>query len=322
MKQSLFGPPIGALAQTQRVFLLKFAKHCVRRLELARERVRCPMRKICCLAVSLPLVFFAAQALGKPAIIPLEPPLTYADAADFALASTIVAEVRITAAERVDGKLMPVPPSTRRYLVNASVTALIRGAAGLPPSISYLTDVRADSLGRYAALKKQAVIVFAVAVPDRPGQIRLVAPDAQQSSTPKFSAQARAILAEALGPNAPPRILRVGDAFQVPGTVPDESETQIFLAADDGRPLSLSIWRRQNEAPRWSVSLGEIVDESALPPKRDTLLWYRLACFLPRTLPAASTDSLDADGAKAAAEDYATVIKGLGPCERTRLAAR
>ena len=59
------------------------------------------MRKICRAAVSLPLALLAAQALGKPAIIPLESPLTYADAADLALASTIVAEVRITAAERV-----------------------------------------------------------------------------------------------------------------------------------------------------------------------------------------------------------------------------
>lgn len=280
------------------------------------------MRKMSRVLTVLPLALLAAQAHGKQAIIPLEPPLTYADAADLALASSIVANVRITSAQRVDGKLMPVPSGTRRYLVNATVTALIRGAAGLPPTIIYLTDVRADSRGRFAPLKKQSVIVFAVAVPDRPREIRLVAPDAQQSATPKFAAQARAILAEALGPNASPRILRVGDAFQVPGTVPGDSETQIFLAADDGRPLSLSIWRRQNEAPRWSVSLGEIVDESAVPPKRDTLLWYRLACFLPRTLPPASTDTLDADAAKAAAEDYATVIKGLGPCERTRLSAR
>src|SRR3546814_8147396 len=48
----------------------------------------------------------------------------------------------------------------------------------------------------------------------------------------------RAILTEA---NANPRrfkITEVGDAFHVPGTIPGESETQIFLRTSDQRPVS------------------------------------------------------------------------------------
>jgi hypothetical protein len=218
----------------------------------------------------------------------------------------------------VDGKKMPMPPGVRRFLVNASVTALIRGSGGLPPSVTYLVDVKSDSLGRFPNLKKMQAIIFALPVASRPSEVRLVAPDAQQPASPALAAQVRAILAEVLRPDAPPRILRVGDAFHVPGAIPGEGETQIFLAADDGRPLSLSIWRTPDAPPHWAVSVGEIVNDGAEPPKRDTLLWYRLACFLPPSLPPASVDQLDADSAKAAAEDYALVIRGLGQCPRTR----
>src|SRR3546814_13668580 len=75
------------------------------------------------------------------------------------------------------------------------------------------------------------------------------------------------------------KITEVGDAFHVPGTIPGESETQIFLRTSDQRPVSLSVLRRPGEAPKWSVSLDEMVDESSAPAGRDTLLWYRLACL-------------------------------------------
>jgi hypothetical protein len=82
--------------------------------------------------------------------------------------------------------------------------------------------------------------------------------------------------------------------------------------------VSLSILRRPGEAPRWAVALSEVVDESAIIPKPETLLWYRLACGLPPTLPARALE--DADGAATAAirRDYALVLEGLGPCGRTR----
>jgi hypothetical protein len=245
-------------------------------------------------------------------------PLTYADVADLALASELVAEVRIAKVERIENKLLPSPPGVRRLLITANVTSLIRGADGLSPRITYLANDRADSRGKFSKLEKAAMIIFAVPVANRPAEVRLVAVDAQQRATPEVAARVRSILTEASAAIAAPRILRVGDAFHVPGTVPGEGETQIFLAADDGRPLSLSVWRQPDQPSRWAVSLGEIVDEGAAPPKRDTLLWYRLACFLPKVLPPTSVDSLEATAAAIATEDYATVIAGLGTCPRTR----
>src|SRR5207253_7979853 len=103
---------------------------------------------------------------------------------------------------------------------------------------------------------------------------------------------ARRIAADLVAADTPPTITGIGNAFHVPGALPGEGETQIFLTTADNRPVSLSILRRPGEQPRWAVALSEIVDEAAAPPARDTLLWYRLACSLPAALPAASTASL------------------------------
>ena len=124
----------------------------------------------------------------------------------------------------------------------------------------------------------------------------------------------RGITKDVLAADAPPTITGVGNAFHVPGTLPGEGETQVFLQTANGAPVSLQILRRPGEQPRWSVSLGDIVDEGAGPPARDTLLWYRLACGLPRELPATAFEAEDAN-ARLAREDYATVLASLGPCE-------
>jgi hypothetical protein len=291
----------------------------IRRGEIPElKKLETIMRLFLLVATPLCLIALVAPSRAKAPVSVPSALLTYADVADLALASELVAEVRIAKAERIENKLIPSPVGVRRLLISASVTALIRGLEGLSPRITYLANDRTDSRGKFARLEKAAMIIFAVPVLNKPSEVRLVAVDAQQRAAPTVTALVRSILVEANMPASAPRILRVGDAFHVPGSVPGEGETQIFLAADDGRPLSLSVWRQPGAAPRWAVSLGEIVDEGAAPPKRDTLLWYRLACFLPRTLPPASVDSLDVSAAAIATEDYATVIAGLGACPRTR----
>ena len=68
--------------------------------------------------------------------------------------------------------------------------------------------------------------------------------------------------------------------------------------------------------PQWGVSLGELVDASAQPPERDTLTWYRLACFLPRELPEDSFLQRDRASQDQARADYAYILSELGTCER------
>jgi hypothetical protein len=245
--------------------------------------------------------------------------LAYTDVADLALPAPIVAQVRIRKAERLKAELAGnVAPSRRRYLVTADIVALIRGRDGLPPRIAYVIDVAPDARGKWPKLEKSQMIVFALPVAGRPSEIRLAAPDAQQPATPELVMLVRNLLTDSGRESAPPRVLGVGEAFHVAGVVPGEGETQIFLNAADGRPLSLSVWRQPGVAPRWAVSVGEIVDQGAEPPARDTLLWYRLACSLPPRLPGSSVESLSDGDAAAVAEDYAAIIAGLGPCRRNR----
>jgi hypothetical protein len=256
----------------------------------------------------------------KTAISVALPPLTYADIADLSLASSITAEIRIRSAETIKGALAAgVPPSQQRYVITADVVRLIRGQDGLAPRITYVFDAPRDSRGQLPKLKKAQMILFAVPVSGRPAEVRLIAPDAQIPLTPENAARVRAILSEANKADAPPRVTGIGDAFHVAGELQGEGETQIFLTTNDGRPMSFNISRRQGTAPTWSVSSGEIVDENAPVPARNSLLWYRLACFVPQTLPAASTAALSGEGAQTVAQDYRLVVSGLGLCPRSRL---
>jgi hypothetical protein len=271
-------------------------------------------------------ILLASLAIAKPVESQNVPPppaaqLSYADLADLAVAAPVVAHLRIRGAERLNAELAPnVAPGFHRFLVEADVVALIRGEGGLAPRVTYLIDLADDSRGRAARLRRRdEVLVLARRVPNRPAELRLAAPDAQLPYDAATAERLRALLRELTAADAPPRITGIGRAFHVPGSLPGESETQIFLQTADARPISLSILRRPGERPRWSVALSEIVDEAAAPPAPDTLLWYRLACILPPRLPPQSLREASADEAQAIQADYRVVMDGLGRCTRTRV---
>jgi hypothetical protein len=266
----------------------------------------------------------AALLLAQPIEsqpVPVPPArLTYADLADLSLAAPVVVHLRVRDADALDARDAPnLPPGRRRFLVEADIVALIRGAEGLPERVGYLVDLANDSRGRPARLRRgDELLVLAGRVPDRPAELRLVAPDAQLPYAPETAERLRAILRDANAADAAPRLTGIGRAFHVEGSLPGEGETQIFLQAAGDRPISLNILRRPGEQPRWSVALSEIVDEAAAPPAPDTLLWYRLACTLPPRLPPQSLSEAAPDEARAIQADYRLVIEGLGPCARTR----
>ena len=172
--------------------------------------------------------------------------------------------------------------------------------------------------GKVPKLKKREVLLFARAVPGRPGELQLVSPRAQIAYTPQTEARLRPILGELVAPGAPAPVTGVRDALSIPGNLAGESETQFFLTTQSGNPVSVTVVRRPGRQPAWGVSWGEIVDQSARPPRADTLEWYRLACFLPRSLPAGADLSTDRESQAQAQADYAYVLSQLGPCTRTR----
>lgn len=269
--------------------------------------------------VSLTSCLLLAAAPPGPAVSSPAISYTYADLADLALGAPVALVATVARASPLPAELAPgVKQGTVRMLVEADATRLIRGPQGLAPRITYLADVLLDARGRAPKLRKTEVLLLARTVPGRAGMLQLVAPDAQLALTPAVEQQVRAILTEATGSEAAPRITGVAGAFHVPGSLPGESETQIFLTTARQQPISLSVLRRPGQEPRWAVALGEIVDEAATPPKPDSLLWYRLACGLPRALPDRVVAELGADAAAAAQADYKLVLDGLGACARAR----
>jgi len=265
--------------------------------------------------MAIPVNGAFTQFLPPPPARP-EAVWTYADTADVFAAAPLVLRARISTATVIKGASVPV--GTTRFYVEADATALIRGSGGIPPRVRYLVDVRPDSRGKMPKLKKLDVLLAARSVADRPGEIQLVAPDAQQPWTPTLDTRVRSIIGNAVDPSAPPEITGVASAFHVAGTVLGEGETQIFLSTVGGAPVSVTVLRRPGESPRWALALGEIVDEAAARPARDTLTWYRLACFLPADLPPAAARELSQADADIAREDYALVRRDLGACPRSR----
>ena len=276
------------------------------------------MRSFCVITAAAALTMALATAAESQAPVVSAPVPTYADLADLGLAAPVVAHVRIVNSIALkDAQAAGVRPGLARFYVEADTVSLLRGARGIAARIRYLVDLPRDSSGRPQKLRKRAeYIVFAEPVAGRPGELRLIAPDAQLAWSAGQGDLLRSILREASGGAPPPQVTGIGRAFHVPGSLPGESETQIFLQTADGRPVSLNVLRRPGQAPRWSVALSEIVDDAAEPPRPQTLLWYRLACTLPPSLPRQSL--VEAESPDSIRADYRLVIEGLGRCQRMR----
>ena len=289
-----------------------------RKMRLPR---RAAMAAILCMAT--PLTGGKAAVSVPAPVAPTADRLSYADVADLFLAAPIVASARIVEAVPVPQSAnTAVPPASRpaaiRYYIVADIVALIRGTGGVPPRVAWIADVPLDLRGKPPRLKKQQVLLAALPVAGRPAELRLAARDAMVPWSAALEGRVRSIVAAGLAGDAPPRVTGIASAFHSPGNLPGEGETQIFLTTAVAQPVSINILRRPGQSATWSVSLGEIVDEAARAPTSDTLGWYRLACFLPRALPAAASRELSESDAAAAQTDYAFVIEALGTCVRNR----
>jgi hypothetical protein len=246
--------------------------------------------------------------------------LAYADLVDLALPAGTALRAQVRKAIRLKPEEAPgLAEGRARLYIEARITALLIGPE-LGESVRFLADVPLDARGKVAKLGKTEVLVLARIVPERPGELQLVAPDAMLALTPGREATLRAILTETARPDAPPAITALREVLHVSGNLADEGETQLFLATATGAPVSISVLRRPGQAPAWGVSFTEIVDSAARPPLPATLAWYRLACGLPQRLPERANISGTLADRRIAAEDYALVQADLGPCIRKRSA--
>jgi hypothetical protein len=238
----------------------------------------------------------------------------YVTIAGLADTAPLVLRVEVKRTTALEAERAPdVPPSMVRLFVEAEVMNLIRGTAGVSESIRYLVDVPRDARGKVPKLRKAQFLLFA-RPGGRPGEVQLISKNAHIPWTSGVDQQVRAVVTELVTPDAPPAIRGIREALHVRGNLQGEGETQIFLATTTGDPVSISVLRRPGLAPRWAVSLTEIVDEAAAPPRPGTLLWYRLACSLPAQIPARALVSDTPADNDLARRDYNYVLEQLGPC--------
>jgi hypothetical protein len=275
----------------------------------------------CTLLIAASMALTSANRVAAESVPP-PPPLpqaTYADLADLADSASLVVQAQLRKLTQVEPeRARGVRPGQGRFYIEAKTQALVAGPGALGEDLRFLADLPLDAKGKPPKLKKVSVILFARSVPGRPGELQLVSPDAMTGWDVPSDARLRTILAELLGGNAPPRVTGVREAIYVPGNLAGEGETQLFLGTRGGEPAAVSVIHQPGERPRWSVSFSEAIDASGRPPPRETIAWYRLACFLPATLPAAAHVSATAADRDQAAEDYGLVRAQLGACPRNR----
>ena len=259
----------------------------------------------------------AAAAPTGPAP-PSAPPATYADLVGLVEAAGVVAEVTVKDQALVPPERAPgLAAGHARLYLETRTQRVLKGPSALGESVNYLADVRLDAKGKPPKLRKQTFLIFARPVSGQAGELQLVSPRAQLPLDPTIEERARTVIAQLVAPGAPPRISRVHDVISVAGNLAGESETQMIVDTATGAPASLTVVRRPNMEPTWGVSWSEIVDESAKPPARDTIAWYRLACSLPRRLEPGAFLQSDSAGRQRAEADYQLILDRLGPCERT-----
>lgn len=245
--------------------------------------------------------------------------LTYADLADLAGPAAVVVKAQVRKIAAVEPqRAAGLRNGWARLYIEARTEAVLGGHTALGEAVRYLVDVPLDARGKVPKLGKRSVILFARPVEGRPGELQLVAPDAQLLWDPALEARVRAILAEFYAPGAPHGITGLREAIHVAGALAGEGETQFFLTTTTGDPAAITVSRTPESAPRWSVSFSELVETGTPPPARETLTWYRLACFLPGQLPAGANLSSTPEDQQIAEGDYGFVIEQLGPCPRLR----
>lgn len=267
--------------------------------------------------VPLPGAMLAAQNQPPPVAEPQQ--ASDPDLIDLADNAGLVLRAKIrrqsdVAPERATG----LRPGHARFYIEADTQSLIAGSAPVGERVRYLVDLPFDARGRKPKLRKQEVLLFARTVPGRPGELQLIAPDAQLLWNQPLEARLRSILEQLVAPDAPPRIVGVRDALSVAGTLAGESETQIFLETANEDPAAISVVRRPGMAPVWGVSFSEIVDQAARVPPPGSVAHYRLACALPPSLPSEANLARDPADRARASDDYRFVLAQLGPCPRLR----
>ncbi|MGB7406231.1 MAG: hypothetical protein WA906_11120 [Pacificimonas sp.] len=249
-----------------------------------------------------------------PTTVDAQPVPGNADLADLVTESRTIVIADVDKTRRIRAEDAPgLAPDFARLLVQAKTAAVVAAARSVPAEMRYLVDLRRNDRGRAPDIEGARVILF-LGAEGGPGEYAL----AHKYGQIRWSPERESLVKRYAASRADPELValkpeRVTSAFHVPGSLPGESESQIFVETEAGRPMSLVVLNRPGETPRYAVSTGDIIDTNAAPPEPGSLVALMLACELPEDLP----DGIAMSGDRAAlAADYAFVRAELGSCDR------
>lgn len=241
---------------------------------------------------------------------------TYADTVELSRKADLVVLARVTRMEPVAATSGSLPPTHRRYYAQATTRALLYGKSGIGGSLRYLVDMPAEPANGAADLTGKDVFLFASRVPGRPQELKLVEPTAQQLWSPERESRLQSVLRALVSPATSAPVTRVRELGFVQGNLAERGLTQIFLDTAKG-PATISVRHEPGQSASWGVSFSEVATGALLPPAKETLAWYNLACFLPPSPPQSAYVSGTFAAKQQAYADYRMVLAALGPCARS-----
>jgi len=269
---------------------------------------------------SLLALLLAAQSMPLPAQTTRlsRGEVTFADVAALSERAGLVARVEVKRLAQVEqARAAGVRPGFGRFYIEGKTGALLIGKAPLGENVKYLVDLPLDAYGEGPDLKRQDVFVFARRVPARPDELQLVTPTAQLPWSLEGATRLRTLLRSMVSQDAPPKITGVSELMHVPGNLAGQGRTQIFLSTEDGSAASIAVTHEPGAPLSWGVSFSEVAARGRNSPERNTLAWYRLACFLPDAPPPGANLSKTDHARTLALDDYRFVLNELRPCSRT-----
>lgn len=244
---------------------------------------------------------------------------SYDDIMSITLESELVVDIVARKIKKLpDSQTIGVRADRKRILIIGEVQSLIRGQKGLSSEIQFLYDAPIDSRGKIPKLKKKRFIAFGRHVTNRSDFIRLTHTASMLPYSDAINERVRSSIREAIAADAPQEIISVSSAFHSPGTIIGEGETQIFLETKFGQPMAISVTSKRGQNRRWSVSTSEVIDINATEPRRSSLLGYRLACSLPRSISPNIIEANNQSERQKLLSDYKLILDSVGPCERSR----
>jgi hypothetical protein len=254
----------------------------------------------------------AAPPAAPPALLPPpQPALSFSDIADLTIAAPMIVRATIVRADRIADRDSPgLAAGKARLLLSASVDAAIVAPGAIPATLQWLWDAPLDARGKPPKPKGAQYLAW-LTPPGPEGRTRLVAGSGQQPHDAALEASIRAIATEARSGETPV-FTGVSNGFHVDGTINGESETQFFLKTAAGNSVTLVMMVRPGLPRRVALARGDVIDESATRVLPNTLLRYRLACFLPAALPPAAGGN-----DPVLARDWRAALASIGPCGRT-----